>query len=199
MTIVHQVAGLSAVLAALQQPRLPLRDALPTLLQTPGLYAIYGDEQAWAELRLGTPPEDIPLYVGKAEDSLVKRDLRTHFGDGRTGSSTVRRSFAALLREHLELTARPRNPAKPGYYSSFGLSPTDDAELTRWMRNRLELAVWSSDGSRPLAAIETNLLRRWQPPLNIAGVQHRWQGFLKAERKVMAAQARAWSPPSDQT
>src|SRR5205823_4167655 len=65
--------------------------------------------------RLATTPGDTPLYVGKAEDSLVQRDLQTLFGDGRTGSSTVMRSFAALLRQSLSLAVRPRDPAKPGY------------------------------------------------------------------------------------
>jgi hypothetical protein len=188
------MAELSAVLAALQQPRFALRGAPPTLPPQPGLYAIYGDDQAWVELRLGTTPGDMPLYVGKAEDSLVKRDLQTHFGDGRTGSSTVRRSFAALLRESLLLSGRPRNPAKPGYFSNYGLSPEDDAKLTRWMRDRLELAVWSSDGSHPLKAIEIDVLQRWHPPINITGVEHRWRSFLQAERRVMADQARVWWP-----
>jgi hypothetical protein len=188
------MADLSAVLSALRQPRLALRDALPMLPSVPGLYAIYGDDQAWVDLRLGTAAGDTALYVGKAEDSLVKRDLRTHFGDGSTGSSTVRRSFAALLRESLSLAGRPRNPAKPGYFSNYGLSPEDDAKLTRWMRDRLELAIWASDAARPLSEIESDVLQRWNPPLNINGVKHRWQSFLRAERSVMADQARVWRP-----
>jgi hypothetical protein len=192
--ILLSVADLSAVLSALQQPRFALRDALPTLPSRPGLYAIYGDDPAWVDLRLGTPQADTPLYVGKAEDSLAQRDLDTHFGDGRTGSSTVRRSFAALLRQSLSLAGRPRNPAKPGYFSNYGLSPTDDAKLTRWMRDHLELAVWPSDGSRPLSAIEADVLRRWNAPININGVQPQWVSLLRAERRVMADQARAWRP-----
>ncbi|MGQ0825477.1 MAG: GIY-YIG nuclease family protein [Actinomycetota bacterium] len=163
----------------------------------PGLYAIYGDDLAWAELRLEMPREDLPLYVGKAEDSMVKRDLDTHFGDGRAGSSTVRRSFAALLRTQLSLSGMPRNPAKPGYFSSYGLSPADDVKLTRWMRERLAIAVWPTDASRALVDIEADVLRRWNPAINIAGVTHRWRLFLQAERKVMANQARAWQPASE--
>jgi hypothetical protein len=143
------------------------------------------------------PADDLPLYVGKAEDSFVKRDLETHFGDGRTGSSTVRRSFAALLRTELSLTGRPRNPDKPGYFANYGLSPVDDAKLTRWMRDRLAIAVWPSDGSRALIDIETEVLRRWNSAINIKGVDHRWRTFLKAQRSVMADQARAWRPESD--
>lgn len=188
------MAQLSVVLAALRAPRFLLRPSLPILPPKPGLYAIYGDDHAWEELRLGSKPMDLPLYVGKAEDSVVKRDLKTHFEDGRTGSSTVRRSFAALLRSTLHLSGRPRNPANPGYFSNYGLSAADDAKLTRWMRDRLEISVWPSDGRRSLTVVEDEVLQHWNPPINIAGVTHRWRSFVQAERKVMAAQARSWKP-----
>ena len=188
------MAELSPVLALLSAPRFPLRQSIPVLPPKPGLYAIYGDGQAWEDLRLGTDATDLPLYVGKAEDSVVTRDLETHFRDGRTGSSTVRRSFAALLREALSLSGRPRNPAKPGYFSMYGLSAADDAKLTRWMRERLEIAIWPTDGQRPLAVVEDEVLKHWNPPINIASVSHRWRPFVQAERKVMADQARSWRP-----
>src|SRR5579859_3831532 len=76
----------------------PLASAEMRVPDRPGLYAIYGESRTWRELGLGAPPDGRPLYLGKAEDSLASRDLKTHFGDGRTGQSTVRRSFAALLR-----------------------------------------------------------------------------------------------------
>lgn len=190
------VGELEVVLSALQAPRISLRDAMPDLPSEPGLYAIHGDELAWDQLRLEMPTEDRPLYVGKAEDSLVTRDLLTHFGDGRTGSSTVRRSFAALLRTTLSLSGMPRNPDKPGHFDKYGLSLADDTKLTRWMRDRLEIAVWRKDAARPLVDIEADVLRRWNPAINIAGVDHPSKSFLQAERKVMADQARAWRRPS---
>lgn len=188
------MASLDVVLAALTAPRHGLASAMPDLPAAPGLYAIYCDSQACDDIRLSRHPVDSALYVGKAEDSLVMRDIKTHFGDGRTGSSTVRRSFAALLREHLGLTGIPRNPAKPSHFSNFGLSPEDDAKLTAWMRDRLRIAVWPSDGDRPLRAVELDVLARWQPPLNISDVTHDHRDRLRAERKVMADQARAWRP-----
>ena len=185
---------LEAVLAALQSPRFRLQDALPTLPPKPGLYAIHGDEVAWTDLQFGAPSETQLLYVGKAEDSLVKRDLGTHFGDGRTGSSTVRRLFAALLRTKLSLSGVPRNPEKPAHFANYGLSRTDDAKLTRWMRDRLEIAVWPSNSLRALADIEADVLRRWNPPINIERVEHRWRSYVRAQRKAMADQARSWQP-----
>lgn len=85
-----------------------LHDAEPRVPARPGLYAIYGGAETWSELGLGDPPDERPLYVGKAEDSLVTRHVSTHFGNDRTGSSTVRRSFAALLGKPLRLSALPR-------------------------------------------------------------------------------------------
>jgi len=186
------MTDIDVVLAALDSPRHRLLLSLPGIPAKPGLYAIYGGEKAWAGLGLGAEIPDLPFYVGKAEDSLVSRDLRTHFGDGRTGSSTVRRSFAALLRDSLQLRATPRNTAKPGYYSNFGLSPEDDAKLTTWMRANLEIAVWLHDFSRPLIDIERDVLHRLNPPINIASVNHKWKSRLQAERSVMADQAPAW-------
>jgi hypothetical protein len=130
--------------------------------------------------------------VGKAEDSLVSRDINTHFGNGRTGSSTVRRSFAALLREPLRLEGRPRNPAKPERPANYGLAPEHDEKLTAWMREHLALAVWPKPGdcSIALKAIEVVLLQKLLPPLNLTDVVTPWRARVKAARKVMADQAR---------
>jgi hypothetical protein len=158
----------------------------------PGLYAIYGDATTWLELGLGAPPDGRPLYLGKAEDSLVTRDLKTHFGDGRTGQSTVRRSFAALLHDTLGLCGIPRNPAKPGYFSNYGLTAAHDAALTRWMKERLELAVWRKpvDCAFRLGEIEVALLLELLPPLNLKDVVTPWTMRVKAARAVMADEAR---------
>ena len=76
-----------------------------------GLYAIYGSAETWKLLGLADPTHENPLYIGKAEVSLVSRDLETHFKSGRTGQSTLRRSVAALLRDSRDnrLQAVPRN------------------------------------------------------------------------------------------
>jgi hypothetical protein len=163
----------------------------------PGLYAIHGDRQTWNELGLGDPPDARPLYVGKAEDSLVIRDLKTHFSsDGRTGQSTVRRSFAALLHDTLSLWGIPRNASKPGYFSNFGLSEDHDEALTCWMERRLLLATWSkpSDCAFALKQIEGEVLGELLPPLNLQGVVTPWTAQIKAARAVMADEARAWKP-----
>src|SRR5947209_1835678 len=122
------------VLSALSAPGVPISQAIAAVPDQPGLYAIHADVGVWGQLTLGEPPDDRPLYVGKAEDSLVTRDLRAHFGDGRTGSSTLRRSFAALLSDQLKLSAQPRNPANPERPANYGLPPAHDVWLTEWMQ-----------------------------------------------------------------
>lgn len=109
--------------AALTAPCYALAKAEAVVPHVPGLYAIYGGLMEWADLGLGRPTDDRPLYVGKSESSLADRDLRTHFGNGRTGSSTVRRTFAGLLHDSLGLRGLPRNPARPERFANYGLCP----------------------------------------------------------------------------
>lgn len=182
-----------AALEALKRA-LPLAEAERLVPGRPGLYAIYAPAATWDELELGAPPDSRPLYVGKAEDSLISRDLKTHFGDGRTGQSTVRRSFAALLHDALGLRGIPRNTANPAYFANYGLSAAHDAALTRWMKERLELATWGKPVDCPFAleTIERVLLGKLMPPLNVKDVVTPWTGKVKAARAVMAAEARAW-------
>jgi len=104
------------------------------------------------------------------------------------------RSFSALLRSDLGLSGVPRNVSKPGHFANFGLSAEDDEKLTEWMRDRLDIAVWVTDHATPLTVVERNVLRALNPPTNILNVDHRWKSWVKAERKVMADQARAWRP-----
>jgi excinuclease UvrABC nuclease subunit len=65
-------------LAALGGPRWNIADAPAHVPDKPGLYAIFGDDEAWTQLGMERRPDDL-LYVGKAEDSLVSRELRGHF------------------------------------------------------------------------------------------------------------------------
>jgi hypothetical protein len=185
---------MSAVLDSLSGPRWTILEAPNKLPKSLGLYAAHADESVWEELGMGAPPDSRPLYVGKAEKSVVSRDVATHFGDGRTGSSTLRRSFAALLRERLALRGMPRNPEKPGYFANYGLSEADDRKVTEWMTRHLLLASWGAPMDTILLPIEIAVIGVWKPPLNLKDVVTSWTARVKAARKVMADQAREWSP-----
>ena len=110
--------------------------------------------------------------------------------------ASLRRSIAALLSDKFSLAAVPRNLDKPGHFSNYALSKADDQQVTGWMCDRLAIAVWVWDRSRPLAAIETDVLSLLNPPLNLTGVQHPWKANLQHRRKAMAAQAERWRPPA---
>ena len=178
-------------LATLRATRYRIEDAMTAVPNAAGLYAVYSSAEVWEQLRL-TYPGDEPLYVGKAERSLVARDIRTHFASGRTGSSTLRRSFAALLRDALDLRGVPRNPANPERPANYGLSPEHDALLTSWMHDNLQLAVWVKPADADLDAVETSVLDVLQPPLNLAKVTAPSR-VLRDARTVMANDVREWA------
>ena len=163
----------------------------------PGLYALHATENVWRELGLGAPPDERPLYVGKAEGSLVSRDLNTHFATGQTGRSSPRRSIAALLSaaSPLALVSMPRRPhdPEPKKWTHFALEESGDEQLTEWMRAKLKIAVWPSPPGAALAAVEGRVMRAWKPPLNLVGVTTPWTAEVKAARAVMARQAREWA------
>lgn len=169
-----------------------IADAESAVPRRPGLYAVFAEPDTWAELGLGTPPDGRPLYVGKAERSLASRDVRTHFASGKTGSSTLRRTLAGLLATALDLHAVPRNLAKPGYFSNFGLTPDGDARLTAWMVANLRLSVWVPDSPVTLDDVETEVLNRVEPPLNLSKIKTPWSSQVSAGRAELAAEARRW-------
>lgn len=185
----------SEAVRALEGTRLNVEDAAAAVPAAPGLYGFHGDGPVWRQLGLGSPPDGRPLYVGKSESSLAARDVRTHFAAGRTGSSTLRRTLAALLVDQLGLVACPRNPAKPGHFPNFGLEPEGDERLSRWMAEHLRLAVWPSPTGVELDDVETAVLQCLTPPLNLSKVVTPWKSMISYARKRMAAGAASWSPP----
>ena len=184
-------------MGALAEPGHTILEAAARIPNAPGLYAVHGQPETWRMLGLEARGPGIPLYLGKSEDDLVRRDLKTHFAIDRgvrstTGSSTVRRSFAALLREPLQLRGVPRNRSKPNHFSNYALEQDADDRLSDWMHKHLTLAVWPKPAGLELslAEVEKRVLRRWGPPLNLTHVPTPLER-LRAARAVVAAEARA--------
>lgn len=190
-------------LAALQERSIHVDHFDQTAVSSPGLYAIYGTRDIWVELGLREPPDSRPLYVGKAETTLASRDIDVHFGRRKhgaqspTGSSTLRRSLSALLAAEHDYRGIPRNPANPGHFANFGLSPGDDDQLSAWMESNLRLAVWPHEDTHELDTIETQVLGELVPPLNLNKVATPWRRQVKDARKLMADEARVWEPSPD--
>lgn len=179
---------------SLDSPRLTIAEAERDVPDAPGLYAVHGGPSVWQQLGLGDPPDDRPLYVGKAERSLADRDVRTHFSTGKTGSSTLRRSLAALLADDLQLEGQPRNLANPEGFANFGLEAAGDRRLTEWMLEHLRLAAWPSPADVVLEEMETAVLAQLAPPLNLDKVATPWRALVRFGRRRLADQARAWTP-----
>lgn len=187
---------LADALEGLAGSRLRREDADKFAPRRAGLYAFYGDERAWVELGLESAFKDQPLYVGKAERSLNGRDVGTHFAIGKTGSSSVRRSLAAVLTDELDLDPVPRNLGSPDGSANFALDAESDSRLSHWMEDRLTLATWVNSGGVHLGELETAVLLKIRPPLNLDKVAEPRERLRKA-RKHMANIARAWRPPPD--
>ncbi|MDB4963971.1 MAG: hypothetical protein JWP01_3970 [Myxococcales bacterium] len=185
----------TAACTALAGIKHTIAEAEPHVADGAGLYAIHGAPEIWQQLGLGDPPDDRPLYVGKAEASLRARDLRQHFGTGATGSSTVRRTFAAMLRDALGFRGVPRDKSNPRKWSHYALSDEHEIALTEWMRANLKLAVWAkAPECGDLHDVEKRVLARLVPPLNIQdNPTSPWLKQVKGARKVMAKDAQAWA------
>jgi hypothetical protein len=183
-------------MTTLSEEPLRIRDAEDRVPPKPGLYAIYAPVKVAANLGL-IVTNGTPLYVGKAERSLAGRDLGTHFATNRTraartGGSTVRRSFAALLRDELALQAVPRNANNPDGSANYALTPEGDDRLTDWMHDNLSLAVWPAPQPLPvpLRGIEKAVIWRWAPPINLTDVPQP-NAYLRALRAEMTNESRA--------
>lgn len=74
----------------------------------PGIYAFFYQGKSTVVNSITLKSNSL-AYIGKTESSQRSRDANTHFKSGKTSSSTVRKSFGAILREELVLTPIPRN------------------------------------------------------------------------------------------
>jgi hypothetical protein len=196
---VDQLVLVESALARLAAPAVLVGEVDMRVCRMPGLYALHASAATWRQLGLGAPPDLRPLYVGKAEHTLASRDLDGHFGmrpGGRqspTGSSTVRRSLAALRAPAESYRGIPRNPDRPGHFANYGLSAEHDKVLSAWMRRRLRLTMWPHENAAILNAIETGVLTELLPPLNIEKVATPWRKQVKTARSLLAEQARQWT------
>jgi hypothetical protein len=190
---------LPSILSSLGPPGVSI-DAIASRRRSgPGLYAVYGTDEAWSTLRLTRSAQE-PLYVGKKESSASGRLTREHFAvswtanGSPTGHSTLRRSLAAGLRDHLDLgPGAPRTKSNPGYFNNFGLANEEmDRRLSEWMRANLSCSLWEAPRGLAvgiLRALESEAIRSMRPPLNGSLPEH-----IKEGRRRFAAEAGQWSP-----
>lgn len=140
-------------------------------LDQPGLYSWWADEDAQAILS-AVFREELPslIYAGQAgasssvagieRASTLRSRIRSNHLGGNLRSSTFRRTLAAALLEPLNLALDgPRR-----------LSTVSNEHLSTWIRDHLSLATAGCPDRTTLAALETAVSRRLDPPLNLMGM-----------------------------
>ena len=140
-----------------------------TDLHQPGLYCWWVDRPGAAELGVAASGRRTLVYSGQAGATrwpsgtrsgatLFSRISSQHLG-GRISSSTLRQTFAALLRDRLDLQL-----AAPGALTTDG-----ERRLSGWMTDRLAATVWPTARADRLRDIEHGVIIRLDAPLNLAG------------------------------
>lgn len=214
---IHAVlgVGIDEILAHLREAQ-RVEDLLSTLPRGPGVYAIYGSQDAWNELGIGPNPDGRPLYVGKKEDDVSTR-LRQHFAIGYTNRnrpvtsiSSFRRSLAGLLRDSWEIRGVPRFPKKdePSAQDLMGFGLTSDEQegrLTDWMHEHLRAAAWvppadalagfaSEERTRFVEPLEYEIKQKLLCPCNVdrGDPPTQWSSQVKNGRRQMREDAKTW-------
>ena len=173
--------------------RTPYRELENKIPADPGLYAVFVDSSAkLRETTIANHPLDYPIYVGKSQVGLQVRHLEEHFAAGRTGSSTVRRSFAALLRTALDLNPiRRGSTGRDQDFVSYKLDQASEERLSGWMTSHLEIGWRAFTGpANQLKRQEVALIGHFQPPLNLQHSSHPAVAEVKSLRAQRATLAR---------
>src|SRR4051794_41524689 len=100
MDVAGVLAGLTSSASPLSQLQAPA---------APGVYACFLAPRS--SLPGVSNPGSDALYIG-VSGNLAEREFETHFAEGKTGFSTLRRSIGAILQDQLELRATPRDSSR---------------------------------------------------------------------------------------
>ena len=132
------------------------------------------------------------IYIGASGDSLRRR-VRSHLRDD-TQTSSFRMSLGALLSEDLALNVKPVRHKRV-----FGFVPQDEARLTAWMIQNLDVGVLPA--VRPMD-LERRAITQNDPMLNIQGRRAHdaaWQVLLLRRRCLdkTTGDGVAWTPSAE--
>ncbi|MEO7309294.1 MAG: GIY-YIG nuclease family protein [Chitinophagaceae bacterium] len=160
----------------------------------PGLYALMLCENS--SLKSFGDGKRI-IYVGKAKGSLKKRDLDTHFKDGKTGSSSLRRSIGAILKKELGALAFSRNGSvKFPNIDNYKFDTETEKKLSQWMNKNLLIGFWEYNSAleeKPLRKIEEQLTLILKPTLDLSNATKKFNSHavqLTTLRKICKDEAR---------
>lgn len=129
--------------------------------------------------------EDTIIFIGKTKSGELSRVINTHFTSGRTGSSTLRRSLGAILRDTFKLKPIPRSIIEKSdrKYSHYKFDNDSENKLTSWMLANLSFSFWEYDGGENLEEIEKELIKECKPILNLKdNSSNKWMREVKELR-----------------
>ncbi|MDB4959380.1 MAG: hypothetical protein JWO36_6949 [Myxococcales bacterium] len=167
--------------------------------QRAGLYSWWADEAARRALAKGLGHEIGPLiYVGqagatskhsaKASNATLGSRIRNNHLGGDIGSSTFRKTLAALLRDELALEVVDENR----------LSPPSSTRLSEWMAAHLRLTIVAVDDPVLLTSLEEAVVGRIDAPLNLKGVERTTgRTMLQQLRRALREQLEEDEPAAD--
>lgn len=155
----------------------------------PGIYAFFYIGNNFPLLGNSVSKHQI-IYIGKTESSQEKRDAKTHFTTGKTGSSTVRKSIGSILYSKENLKSIPRNDSdyKKGRFSHFKFENLSEIKITNWMENNLALSFYEYPRTKKeIENLETEIITELIPILNISkNPKNAFKGTLQQLRKDCA-------------
>ena len=137
--------------------------------QLPGIYAFFFIGNDFPLFGDSVSKHQI-IYIGKTESSQEKRDSKTHFTTGKTGSSTVRKSIGSILCAQENLKPIPRNDIdySKGRFSHFKFDNASEIKITDWMKKNMALSFYEYPESKEkIDKLETEIIKQLKPILNI--------------------------------
>ncbi len=140
-----------------------------TFSKLPGIYAVFFFGEHFPIENIKPAPDEV-IYLGKTESSQEKRDAKTHFKSGKTGSSTLRKTIGSLLRNKYNLKPIVRNNSDvlKRRFSHFKFDNDSEEIITEWMKNNLALSFYEyPESTSKIETLETTLIQELIPLLNI--------------------------------
>jgi hypothetical protein len=164
----------------------PGEDNITDLNGQNGVYIIACESNSLSfGLRAAEEPQVVFVGLSKANSSR-------HFTSGFTGTSTMRRSLAALLQNSLGLIPVPRSndESDNDRYDNYALDASSEEKLTRWMFDNFKFAFYECDASI-VPKLHAALLDYNVPLFNFQNNPHNKYGAeIKKYRKICANAAR---------
>ena len=159
-------SDISSIVLHLQNQLKPFGE-IEEIKDVAGIYAIALNGSNFPFFNNRSIKEGTILYVGKSDSSIKKRVYKSHFNDKKTGSSTVRRSLGAILKEDLELEPIPRS-IKEKKFRDYAFIYEGEVRLTNWMVNNLSISFYDyPHGKKQINDLETKIIKRLIPVLNL--------------------------------